>query len=321
MAHTGPLDQVRDDVWALTMPMPGAHMPYSFAYLLRDSAGGLHVIDPGLDLDENWGLLGWALGEIGAGLGGVRSIVATHLHPDHLGMADRLRRATGARLLLHRAEQEALDAQPSSRLTPETLAARFDEWAVPSDRREEMAAVAVRLPVSVAVRADAVLEDGERLDIPGFELTAIWTPGHTPGSLTLRDDRRSIILTGDHVLPVTFSGLGLGGATPGNPLAEYLSSLDRVAPFADHEVLPGHEHRFTGLAVRTDELAEHHLRRSREVASALEADAAASIWWIASQLTWTAGWKNLEGFLLFSALSQTAMHREALEIPAVRARL
>jgi hypothetical protein len=33
---------------------------------------------------------------------------------------------------------------------------------------------------------------------------------------------------------------------------------------------------------------------------------------IASQLTWTDGWENLDGFRLESALAQTAMHRDFL---------
>lgn len=56
-------------------------------------------------------------------------------------------------------------------------------------------------------------------------------------------------------------------------------------------------------------LAEHHLRRAREVRSALERDPDATVWEIASGLTWTGGWDGLAGFTLASALAQTAMHR------------
>lgn len=41
------LEPVRDDVWALAQPMSQAYLRYSFAYLLRDTDGWLHVIDPG----------------------------------------------------------------------------------------------------------------------------------------------------------------------------------------------------------------------------------------------------------------------------------
>ncbi|HEY4268626.1 MAG TPA: MBL fold metallo-hydrolase [Galbitalea sp.] len=331
MPETGPLDRIRDDVWALRMPMPGEHMPYSFAYLLRDSARGIHVIDPGLDRDDNWALLIDSLALLGGGsgarLGDIRSITATHLHPDHLGMAARLRQATGVPLILHRAEQEALERRRVASWTPDRLAAQFDEWGVPTGRRAELTSMAGRAPALLDVHADVVVDDGDRLGTgvapptPGFDLVAMWTPGHTPGSLSLRDDARNILFTGDHVLPVTFSGLGLGGDTATNALADYLASLDAVARYPGHEVLPGHEHRFTGVTTRVAELAQHHLRRTREVAVVMGADAESNIWQIASRLTWTAGWSGLTGFFLFSALSQTAMHRAALESPFVRERL
>jgi glyoxylase-like metal-dependent hydrolase (beta-lactamase superfamily II) len=312
------LEQVRDDVWALTMPMPGEHMPYSLLYLLRGTDGGVHVVDPGLDAPGNWRVFASALADIGSDPGDVASILVTHLHPDHLGMAARMREATDAPVLLHREEQAALEARPFAVLTAAALTNRFDEWGVPADRREELASLAGAAPRSIDTRADAVVDDGERLGIPGFDVEVIWTPGHTRGSMSLRDSRRGILLTGDHVLPKTYSGLGLGsvlgaesgddGATP-NPLADYLASLERVSRYVDDEVLPGHEFRFTGIEKRSAELAEHHLRRSREVAAVQGREPDATVWHIAKQLTWTAGWNGLHGFFLFSALSQTDMHR------------
>jgi hypothetical protein len=67
---------------------------------------------------------------------------------------------------------------------------------------------------------------------------------------------------------------------------------------------------FRGLAARCATTAEHHLRRSREVAERLRIDADPTVWQVASELTWTAGWANLGGFTLLSALAQTATHLE-----------
>jgi hypothetical protein len=91
------------------------------------------------------------------------------------------------------------------------------------------------------------------------------------------------------------AGIGLGGDTEANPLSENLASLASVAAFPDHEVLPGHGYRFRGLLERSKQSAQHHLRRSTEVAAVLAESHKASIWEIASRLTWTAGWENLQG--------------------------
>ncbi|BDZ48913.1 MBL fold metallo-hydrolase [Frondihabitans sucicola] len=297
--------------------MPGEHIPCSFLYLLRDSEGGFHVVDPGWDTDANWSAFVAALETLGATPGDVRTITATHLHPDHLGLGRRMRDTTGAILQLHRAEAHALSTQAEHRPSQASVERQADEWGVPADRRHELLALALtdEVPADGAAAdeppvVDRLLDDGDRLDVPGFELVAIHTPGHTPGHLCLRDDARSLLVTGDHVLPTMFAGLGLGGPTESNALADYVDSVARVTAFGDHEALPGHGYRFTGLGERAEASAAHHLARTAEVARIVGQDPATPVWQIAAQLTWTAGFENLAGFMLFSALSQTEMHRD-----------
>ena len=312
-----PLDQVRDDVWALAQPMPGGHLAYSFTYLMQGSDGGVHVVDPGWDSDANWDRLTGALSEIAPGRSGaeaVTGITGTHLHPDHVGMAARLREASGAPLAMHGTERRALEGHSTRVLDVDEVIGRLEGWGVPAERRRELARYVDRSPEGLVLAVDRVLSDGDVLPVPGFRLEVMATPGHTAGHICLRDDDRGLFFTGDHVLPTVFAGLGLGGPTASNPLADYLASIDRVRRFPDHEALPGHGYRFRGLTERADECAEHHLKRAREVAEILAGRDAGtggpSIWDIASRLTWTAGWEGLRGFQLLSALTQTEMHRD-----------
>lgn len=307
------LEQVREDVWALGMPMPVGHIAYSLLYLLRDVEGGIHVVDPGSDSTANLRALEAALADLGAAIGDVRSITATHLHPDHIGMAARLQTASGATVQVHAAEERALAVQSWRERTPDVLRQQLDAWGVPASRRVEFEELLRQGPARPPARIDRALRDGERLEVPGFDLVAMLTPGHTPGHLCLRDDARAVIFTGDHVLPTMHAGIGLGGTTETNPVEDYLSSLELLFAYPDHEVLPGHGYRFTGLRARAKKSALHHLRRSREVAAVLERAGDPSIWTIASQLTWAAGWENLSGFFAYSALSQTAIHKAFAE--------
>lgn len=219
-----PVEEVRHGVWSLPLPMPGnALVPYTLGYLVADDRGGVHVIDPGLDRDENWDVLIAGLAAAGRRLGDVASIVVTHLHRDHLGMAERLRGETGAPLVLHRAEQAAIDA--ARRPDEESI---FAEWGVPVDRRDELRGQ-LASPTSTALRApaDLLLDDGDRLEVSGRTIEVVHTPGHTAGHLCLRDSD-GLVFTGDHVLPNINPGLGLGGVTGTDPIADYLASLDRV---------------------------------------------------------------------------------------------
>jgi glyoxylase-like metal-dependent hydrolase (beta-lactamase superfamily II) len=310
-------ERVREDLWALAQRMPGGYLPYSLMYLLRDSDGAFHVIDPGWDSRENWATVTALLDSLGASATDVRSITATHLHPDHIGLAVRLREASGAPLQLHETEAAAIGSPFDTPGNTDATVRQLDAWGVPDARRAEILRITTQASQFVPPTADCTLVDGERLDIPGSDLYAMLTPGHTSGHLCLRDDERSLLFTGDHLLPMMYAGLGLGAPSDSNPLADYLASLERVSEHRDHEVLPGHGYRFQGVAERSAETAEHHLRRSREVAAVLADAPHASTWEIAARLTWSAGWPKLVDFLLFSALAQTEMHRDYLTSTAV----
>lgn len=312
-----PLEQVRDDVWSLAQPMPGGHLAYSLSYLLRGTDGGVHVIDPGWDSDANWDRLTGALEVIAPG-GAVTGITGTHLHPDHVGMAARLRRASGAPLAMHGEERAALERHATRVLDPDDVTARLDGWGVPQERRDELSRFVDRSPAGLGPAVDRSLADGDALPVPGFRMVVMGTPGHTAGHICLRDDDRGLLYTGDHVLPTVVAGLGLGGATPSNPLADYVTSIDSVRRYGHYEALPGHGHRFAGLGGRAHESAEHHLKRAREVAAVLEAIGEPSVWDLASRLTWTAGWEGLQGFQLLSALTQTEMHRSFVRLQGPR---
>lgn len=303
------VELVRDGLWALGIPMPGLQPHYSFSYLVADRNDGIHIIDPGWDSDENWQYLSDALASIGSSTARIRTVTVTHLHPDHMGMAERVRAETGAPAAIHRAEQDAIDELAIPATASEAIA-RFTAWGAPERVHPELVEALHRRSAWKPFTADTLLDDGDTLAVPGREIRVVHTPGHTTGHIALIDNENSLLFTGDLLLPTQFPGIGLGGSGATNPIDDYQQSLHRVARWADFEVLPGHGYRFTGLAERCTETAAHHDRRTDEVAAALETLPGSSVWDVASGLTWTDGWKNLRGLALLSALSQTATHTE-----------
>ena len=302
-----PLEEVRDGIWALPQAMPNAQLPYTLSYLVLDANGDVHVIDPGWDSDVNFTALERAVHELGSSIARVATASITHLHRDHTGLAGRLQAAAQTRVVLSRIDQNTLDTQAQVPL-PLFDDSTFAAWGVPVDRSAALRDSFMPDSGLVEVHADTLLDDGELLDIPGRRIRVLATPGHTAGSLCFTDPDARLIFTGDHLLPMIFPGIGLGGETPGNPVSAYVDSLDRLAPFDEWEVLPGHGYRFTGMAERRAQSAEHHNRRTREAADVLSEHPDATAWQVASQLHWTAGWEALQGPYLRSALAQTAMH-------------
>lgn len=303
--EAAPLEQLREGVWAIAQPFPSSLEVYTLNYIVEDDRGDLHLIDPGADLGENLAALAAQLHAIGHRIEDVATITLTHLHHDHLGLAGRIRAMSGASIALHREEQAALDDD----LTPFWVDRdRLLAWGAPADAIIELTAMGGHLELRPRLTADALLEHDERLPIPGRDLRVIHTPGHTVGHICIASDE--LIFTGDHVLPNQFPGIGLGGDRGSNPLEDMIASLELVAALDALEVCPGHGWRFRGLEARCEQTIAHHRRRTAEVATVLDADPAATVWQIAERLTWSAGWDQLTGFRLGSALAQTAMHRD-----------
>lgn len=302
-----------EGIWSFAMPMGSGGPPYNLCYVIQDTFGDLLVIDPGTESDENWELLQENLRGIGKSASDVQTIVATHLHRDHLGLAGRLRAASGGQLVMHR---EEVRATRSLSLSPceEEIAQRAESWGVPAAHHGRLGRSDASSHRPPSPAADVLCEDGAVLPVPGRDLQVIHTPGHTSGHMCIRDLQERILFTGDHVLPTINSGIGLGGDTSANQVDVYLNSLAAIAEFDDHVAAPGHQYAFRNIKNRCDSIAVHQLRRTLEVRAALENTPHAPVWEVASGLGWSAGWENLSGHMLVSALAQTETHVDFLRL-------
>jgi glyoxylase-like metal-dependent hydrolase (beta-lactamase superfamily II) len=304
-----PVESVRPGLWSVPVPIPLSPLRYTLCYLFVTDIGVV-VVDPGWDTDDGRAAVSAGLTAAGAELGDVAGVVVTHIHPDHHGLSGWLRETTGAWIAMHPAERDTLPA----RIWRTAATGPGDrEWlraqGVPDD---EVAAVALdpdaMKPLLDMPEPDRLLHDGERVAIPGRDVRAVWTPGHTPGHLCLHDAAAGVLLTGDHLLPRISPNVGVHRAQDGDPLTSYLESLELVAGYASSEALPAHEYRFRRLDARARGLVDHHRQRCEEIVEALENLDGATAWQIATQLTWSRGWSALHGMLRRMALAETVAH-------------
>ncbi|WIB78815.1 MBL fold metallo-hydrolase [Curtobacterium sp. MCPF17_002] len=305
-----PVEQVRPGVWTLAVPFRFGVPDATLVYVLEGSDGALALIDPGWSADGSLDELRDGLTSIGRRLEDVSLVAVTHLHADHLGAAAAVRSATGARIAMHRLEVEALDRERDDAVAND---ADIATWGVPEDLRAgvvEAWGSGRRIGLGRVGRpaADLLLEDGDELPVAGRSIRALWTPGHTTGHVCFVDEPDGLLFTGDHVLPRINSGIGLGGRTPTNPLGDYLASLGRLDRYDDLEVCPGHEYRFRGVVGRARALARHREERSRHVAEALDSLHEPTLFEVAARVPFSGGIETMTGFLLASALTQTAYH-------------
>lgn len=303
-----PVERLSAEVWSIPVPFPDNPMRYTLSYLILGD-GDAVLIDPGWDSDAGLDHLAAGLGQAGLGLTELTGIVATHFHSDHLGMAARLRTATGAWVALGEKEVRRLTESADPDIVLRTHREELTMWGVPADRLAEVAMDHSSLVhLQNLADPDLRLADGSLVPAKGLDLRVITTPGHSPGHICLVDEPHGMIFSGDHVLPRISPHIALELPGPANPLADYYESLDLIGFENEMEVCPAHEYRFRGMQRRVAQLVDHNRERSAEVLRVLEAHRPETIWDIARHLTWSRGWESLQAFSLRLAVSETASH-------------
>lgn len=308
-----PVERVRPGLWSVPVPIPNNPLRYVLTYAI-ELPDGVALIDTGWPVDGAWDILVAGLAEAGFAMADVRAVLVTHHHPDHAGLAERVRRASGAWVGMHAAEAQAID-----QVDAEALVRYLRDWML--GRGAPLAqAQAGTIPFDLGElalnRPDRLIEDGDQPLAPHVPLRAVWTPGHTAGHLCFHDEAAGLLFAGDHVLPRISPNIALmdvpGGAAEGfDPLSDFLTSLETVGKLSVDEVLPAHEYRFAGLEQRVRQLRAHHEVRLAELATLVAEHPGATTYELATLLTWSRPWDQI-GQLRRAAVGETLAHLAVL---------
>ncbi len=171
-----------------------------------EQAGEAIVIDPGDEVSriyrrvENLGLK-------------LKQILVTHAHIDHVGGALKLKRLTGAPILLN-------------------------ENDLPLLKMMEEQAAWLGVPAPEVTAPDVSLADGMLVGLDRYPARVLHTPGHTQGSVCLHFAPLNMVFAGDTLFAGSIGRTDLPG---GNPRQILESVQSRLMALPDEtRVLPGH---------------------------------------------------------------------------------
>ena len=185
-------------------------LAYVSAYVLV-RRGEAAVVDTGVGGSADQ--IGAALADAGSGWDGVRAVVVTHAHFDHIGsLGDVADRAPDARLYAGAHDLDFISTPPPPP----------PGGGPPS-------------PPSFGRRLQAVGGDDEV-----FGLQVVATPGHTPGHVAVFDPASGVLVAGD-ALTNTIDGV-LGGSLPEVTVdkAAAAESVRKLAALSPQIILVGH---------------------------------------------------------------------------------
>ncbi|WP_194922927.1 MBL fold metallo-hydrolase [Catenulispora pinisilvae] len=313
---TRPPGEELPGVWSIRVPFPDNPLGYTLVYALETTAGGPVLIDAGWDDPGSLAALEQGLEAIGTSISDVHGVLVTHHHPDHHGLAGRIRELSGCWVALHEADAKVVDLVRTAEREPWTkrYKALLELCGAPADAIAN-AAAAIPSGAKPAV-PDVLIEDGALMDVPGRTLRAVWTPGHSPGHTCFHLEDSGALLTGDHVLPgitpvVTVYDDHVVGTS--DPLGDFLASLQKVSRLKTTRALPAHRAPFDDVAGRAAEITEHHVRRLAQIEGQL-AVGPKTLWSITEGMEWNKGWERLDTFARHLALGEAGSHLRHLAL-------
>lgn len=267
----GPAVMMSTGIKGMRLPLPFA-LDHVNVWLLRDGDGWT-LIDTGIDDRPTRDYWSERLEDCLEG-DRLRRLIATHFHPDHMGLAGWLCERTSAdfwatrtewltaRALSHDVSDSFVDAgrqyDHAAGLDSESIEKRAKRGNLYRNRASAPPAAYNRVG-----EGDDILIDGE-----------VWRVligrGHAPEMMCLFNAEREILVAADQVLQKISPNISVWPAEPdADPLEDYIKSLEPLRKLPDSTlVLPSHGQPFHGLHARIDQLIDHHEDRLQRAVDA-----------------------------------------------------
>jgi len=311
--------EVTPGIYQLQLPLPNISLRHVNTYLVQGDNGYL-LVDTGWNTEEAFDSLKEQLDEKSISLEDVTQIVVTHVHPDHYGLAGKIKQLSHATLVMHHIEKGFIESRYAAMTG---LLQQTEQWlhinGVPPEELTELKLASAEMAKFVTpTMPDFTLSGGETVPCGVFNFQVLWTPGHSPGHICLYESSQKVLISGDHILPTITPIIGLHPQSNHNPLGDYLNSLNTLKQLDIRLILPGHEHPFTGIKQRAQQIIQHHEQRNLEILRILNTTSKTT-YQIATEMTWMShingvGWQELTPLDKRLAVLETLAHLEEMRV-------
>ncbi len=240
--------------------------------------------------------------------------IATHFHPDHVGLSGWLQQKQDIDLWITQGEYLTALAfcKGIGNYHVDALAEMFRHHGLDSKRIHNLKQSGNDYQVWAPFLPNTFqrLFDNQILRIGAHNWKVIIGCGHSVEHASFYCESLKILIAGDMLLPSISTNVPVMAANPlGNPLKYYLESLQRYRELPkDTLVLPSHGRPFTGIHERINYLEEHHQYRCNQILETLNEKKTAT-----ELLPVLFNWGEMDSHQLTFALGETIAHLNYLK--------
>lgn len=231
------LKEIAPDIYCLRMPI-NIGEPDINMYIFDGEVPT--IIDTGINTPEVYEGIQKALKEIG--IKRLEQVLLTHWHVDHAGCAERLRQ-DGARIFIgKRDHDEWVDfVRGKSFEVFGELAGKV--WGVPDKELATLLKYNKQLLyITDLAKEVEIIQVGSTIKAGNTSLKALFTPGHTSGHMSFYEEEKSLLFSGDFLLPeiIPYPGVWMENGHVVSGLPGYLQALNRIEILGPKEYFPAH---------------------------------------------------------------------------------
>lgn len=303
--------QILPNLYRIEVPIPNNPLKAVNAYVIKSPQRNL-VIDPGLNREECVGVMLSALRELNVEIAKT-DFFLTHLHADHSGMVAAIS-GPNSKVYCSRADAGEVVSNNDYWIDMGKSASThgFPVQEIENALKNHPGyKYSPKTPIEFSF-----IQDGDVLSIGNYQFRCVETPGHTKGHMCLYEPVQKLLISGDHILGDITPNISLFRNIDGNPLFNYLQSLDKVLPLDVELVLPGHRSFVLNHRVRINELKHHYQNRASEILSILELGSMDG-YTLASQMSWdiiSPSWDEFPVTQKWFATGEAIAHLKYLEV-------
>ena len=302
------IENILTNLFRIEIPLPKSPLKAINSYVIKSGKRNL-LIDTGWNQKECLDTMQNSLRQLEVDLRKTDFFI-THLHSDHLGLVSVL---IGDTSTIYFNQPDADRIHSGIPLDDFINFARLNGY--PEDELQEV----IRNHPGFKFRSEGdlvfhILKEKDTISIGDYQFKCVETPGHTKGHMCLYEPKKKIFVAGDHLLNDITPNIQLW-SDDGDPLKDYLASLDKVYEFEIELVLPGHRSTFRNCKERIQELKDHHRERLEEIISILE-KGRKNAFQVASQMSWDITYDSWDLFPMtqkWFAIGEAISHLKYLE--------